>query len=145
MLAQITGQTKAARESIFENVRPGAGRDVAMGELERGQRGQVAGALSNVFLQSFPALATLGGEAGQFGLQDLSAALSGLGGAGSALGGASRTGEGVLQARVQQQQAMFNLLGNIVGAAGGAVAGPVGRGFLGNIFKPKQAGGMGNV
>ncbi len=116
VIGNITAGTTANRENIFSHTAPGAGRDVLLGENERGQGTAVAQATNQTFLQAFPELASLAGANTQAGL--------GLTGAGiTSLGNAGTTTSNVLNSQEQQKAQTIGIFTSLASAAGEAAGG----------------------
>ncbi len=118
VIGNITNATNANREQIFSSTAPGAGRDVLLGENQRSQATQVAGATNQTFLQAFPELAGLAGGNTNAGL--------GLTGAGiTSTGNSASTTGNLLNAQEQQKANSLNAWTGLAGtiATGGATAG----------------------
>ena len=116
VIGNITNQTNATKENIYDTTAPGAGRDVLLGENVRNQGSAVANATNQTFLSAFPELASLSGQNTQAGL--------GLTGAGiTSLSNAASTTGSVLNSQEQQKASTLNLIGGLAGAAGNAAGG----------------------
>ena len=122
-LSTISSQAEAAKSSIYDTVAPGAARDFALSQLPIATRTAEAGALTSAQQQSYNALANLGAGFGGLNLQEVGAALSGLGGAGTSLSGASQTQQSIMGAQAQAKSSTMGFLGQLAGAAGTAAGG----------------------
>ena len=67
-LAEIARQYQVAREGIFRNVPPGAGREYALAQLEREYPAAVSQQVRQLWTQAFPELAGIGTQARQTSL-----------------------------------------------------------------------------
>lgn len=119
-LGDIAKGARGAREGIMDSVPRGAGRDFALAQNENQKYSQSADYLNKAFMGAFPALAGLGTEAGQVGLQNTGAGMRG------AEAGAN-TNSGVLQTQAQQKAAQLGVIGSLAGAGGAAAGGYFGR------------------
>lgn len=134
-LTNISDNAAQTKQHIYDSTGPGVGRDVLLGENQRNTGGQIAQLKNQAFLQSFPELASLSGGETSAGL--------GLTGAGvTSLGNAATSTGTVLNSKVQQKSATLGALGNLAGAAGFALGGPLGGSLAKGIFG-KAAGGGG--
>lgn len=116
VIGNITQQTNANREKIFDTTAPGAGRDVLLGENQRSQGTQVASATNQTFLQAFPELAALSSGNTNAGL--------GLTGAGiTSLSNSASTTGSVLQSQEQQKANQLSAFTGLAGIAGNIATG----------------------
>lgn len=111
VLGQITRGSNQARQQIMEQLPPGAARDVALAELERGKSDTIAGAKNQMYQGAFGTLGSLADSSGAFSLNQLGAALRGH-------GEAAQTGKSVMDVEAQKKASTMGLLGQAVGAAG---------------------------
>ncbi len=115
-IGQIAQGAQQARESIYDSVPAGVGRDFALAGLKRDQYAQTSGLLNQSYLNSFPALAGLGSGNAQIGLQ--------LQGAGLRAGEAGASGINSINNRDAQTKAStMGLIGGLAGAAGNVATG----------------------
>lgn len=110
IIGQISSGYQASKDSIFNNIAPGAGRDYALSQLNVQSNAQKSGAIANTTAGAFDKLANLGAGYGAESLQQIGASLSGLSGSTSTLG------------QVGSQQAAskastMGFLGSLVGGA----------------------------
>lgn len=126
----ITGYndaSRAAKETIFESLPAGAGRDVALAETERARRTAVSTATTGATLGAFDKLANIGSGMGSFSLQELGAGLRGL-------EGASTSNQAAMKAENDRKASTMGFLGTLVGAGANLATG----GFA-SMAKPKTA------
>lgn len=115
-IGQIAQGAQQARESIYDSVPAGAGRDFALAGLKRDQYSQTSGLLNQAYLSAFPTLANLGTGNANIGLQ--------LQGAGLRAGEAGVSGiSNINQRDAQTKASTMGLLGGLAGAAGNAASG----------------------
>lgn len=118
VIGNITKQTNATRENIYDTTAPGAGRDVLLGQNLQNQGSQVASATNSAFLSAFPELA-------QLGATNTSAGLGLTGASISSLGNSATTSGTVLNSQVQQKAQSTQLLGSLASTAGDIATGGV--------------------
>lgn len=109
VLGQISSGYQASKDSIFNNIAPGAGRDYALSQLDVQSNAAKSSALSNVTSSAFDKLANLGAGYGALSLQQIGASLSGLSGSSSSLG----------QLGNQQEQGKASTMGFLGALVGG--------------------------
>lgn len=110
-LFDIDRQTKQQQQSIFDMVPEGAARDTALAQVAAGAPAARTAVLNNEFMQALSGLAALGGNQGEFGLQQLGAGLR----AGE---GAAQTNNAMMQAAAQRKAATMGAIGQAAGLAG---------------------------
>jgi|CXWL01.1.fsa_nt_gi hypothetical protein len=111
-----------AKESIYENAPRGAARDFALAQVPRDQYAQIAEMLNKAYLGAFPAMASIGTEAGQVGLQQTGAGMRGV-------EGAVNTNAQIMENQARQYAARLGLFGSIASAATSAVTSGLSGGF----------------
>lgn len=116
IISNITDSAKKGKESIYESMSPGQGRELALSNVDRGVRDSTASAKSNVFLQAFDKLANIGSGIGSFSLQETGASLN-------ANQGAAQTNDMVIKDKAAQKASTMGFLGSLAGAGGAAVSG----------------------
>jgi hypothetical protein len=112
-ISKISSGYEGAKQSVFNSVAPGAARDTALANLEVQKSVAPAQAMAQSVENAPEILANIGSGVGAFSLQELGASLSGY-------GGASTTNQSNLASATQQQAAKLGVVGDLVGAAGGA-------------------------
>lgn len=110
VLGQISSGYQAAKDSIFNTIAPGAGRDYALSELNVQSNAAKSSTLSNVTSSAFDKLANIGAGYGAMSLQQIGASLSGLTGSTGSLG----------QVGSQQAAAKSSTMGFLGSLVGGA-------------------------
>lgn len=115
-VSNITQQAENAKENIYNTVPAGAGRDYALAAAKSGTAGNISGTLNQLFLSAFPQLSQIGGQAGQVGLNEAGAALSGL-------SGGAQTNQAMMNQEAQQKASTMGFFGSLAGAAGAAAGG----------------------
>lgn len=133
-ISGVTSAYAGSKNNIMDTLAPGAGREFALGQLERDKANNLAQLPNNAYLQSLNTLAQIGSGQGQFGLQQLGAGLR----SGE---GASQTNSTVMQAEAQKKASQLGLLGSMAGAAGMAMTG----GMAGGMAKSGGGGGGGTA
>lgn len=126
----ITGYndaSKLTKESIYETLPAGAGRDVALAENERSRRTAVSTATTGATIGAFDKLANIGSGMGSFSLNELGASLRGL-------EGASSSNAQAVRAESERKASTMGFLGSLVGAGASLATG----GFS-SMAKPKAA------
>ena len=123
IVGDITSSYKGARENIFSSLAPGAARDVAVADLERGRATETSRALASPFLSSFDKLAEMGGALSGLSLQNLGASLRAGEGSSMSLYGAGQTRNAIMQAQAARQQALLGMFGDIAQGAGSVLGG----------------------
>ncbi len=146
VISQISAGYQGAHDSIFNNLRPGAGRDAALANLATQQYTAQGGAMAQSVQRAPEILANLGSGQGAFSLQELGASLSGYGGAST-----SNQASGMLQDKRQAAKwaPVMSLAGIAGAAAGGGIFGggsKSGGGGLGPVglpagYDPATSGG----
>lgn len=115
-IGQIAQGNQQARESIYDSVPAGAGRDYALAGLKRDQSAQTSGLLNQAYLNAFPALANIGSGNAQIGLQ--------LQGAGLSANAQGAQGiQNINQRDAQTKASTMGLIGGLAGAAGSFATG----------------------
>ncbi len=128
-IGQISQQSRVAKESIYDSVPHGAARQAALAQIPRDQASQTSQMLNNAYMSAFPALAGLGTESGQVGLQQTGAGMR-------SSEAAAQTNNSVIDAQQRQKAATLGMLGSLAGTAGGAIAGSgAGKGIFGFMNK----------
>jgi hypothetical protein len=112
----ISQQGQAAKENIYNTLPPGAARDYALGSLDTSKANSVASNLNSTYMSAFPALAQLGSQAGNTGLQEAGASLRGF-------EGAATTTNNVMSQDAASKASTMGFLGSLAGAAGSAAGG----------------------
>lgn len=131
VLSNITRQTAQNREHVYDQIGPGAARDVVLGENLRSQGAQTAQATNDVFLKAFPELASLSGQNTNAGL--------GLTGAGiTSTGNSASTTGTVLNEQQRRKQSQLEAFSGLAGAAGNIATGG-GFGALAGLLKSKKS------
>ncbi len=115
-IGQIAQGVQQARESIYDSVPAGAGRDYALAGLKRDQAAQTSGLLNQAYLNAFPTLANIGTGNANLGLQ-----LQGAGLNASSQGAAGINA--INQRDAQTKASTMGLIGSLAGAAGTAAGG----------------------
>ncbi len=112
IISNVTSGYNAAKESIFNTVAPGAGRDYALAQLPVQANAAISSGITSQTLAAYDKLANLGAGLGSFSLQEL--------GAGSnLLGQASNSNQSVMSAQEQSKASTMGFLGQIVGGVAG--------------------------
>jgi hypothetical protein len=115
-IGQLAKSAQATKENIYDQIPAGAGRDVALAQNTMNKNTGVASFLNDTYMKAFPALAQMGSESGNVGLQAL-------GGSENAFSGASSTTGQVMQADSANKASTMGLLGSLAGAGGMAAMG----------------------
>lgn len=110
VLGQISAGYQASKDSIFNSIAPGAGRDYALSELNVQSNAAKSSSLANQTAGAFDKLANIGAGYGAFSLNEVGASLNAYSGANAGLN------------QVGQQQAAakastMSFLGSLVGGA----------------------------
>lgn len=113
LIAPISQGYQAAKDSIFNNIAPGAGRDAALANLNIQKNAATSGIFASQTAGAYDKLANIGSGLGAFSLQDIGASLN-------AFGGATKSNDSVMQAQAANKASTMGFLGQLAGA-GGAV------------------------
>lgn len=137
-ISKLSAGYAGARESILNQVPPGAARDTALANLEIQKDTGIAGAQASAVQAAPEVLANIGSGQGAFSLQELGASLSGLSGSTSSFGSAGQANVQAGQLEAQRSAALWGPILGLAGIAGNLATG----GVFGSIFssKPKTGG-----
>jgi hypothetical protein len=116
---QITNITKLAnqaKESAYNNLPAGAGRDAALAEGKLNEGTNIATALNQLFQNALTSNATLGAATEAVGLQETGAGLN-------ALNMGSQSNQAVMSANEQGKASTMSMIGSLAGGAGQALGG----------------------
>jgi hypothetical protein len=131
VISKASAGYDAAKQSIFNTLAPGAGRDKALADLEVNKATGIAGAQAQLVQAAPDKLANIGSGLGSFSLQELGAAIS-------SLGGASSSNAQTMQAQEQSKASTMGFLGSLAGAGGSIFAGKSDRRLKENIAIPTE-------
>jgi len=107
-LGDIAKATRSAKESVYDSVPRGAARDFAASQLPMQQASQSATELNKAYNGAFPALSSIGTEAGQIGLQQTGAGMR-------SSEAAAGTNAGIMQNQQQQKASQLGMIGSLAG------------------------------
>lgn len=110
MLAPISQGFQASKDSIFNNVSAGAGRDAALANLTMNKNSATAGVFSSATAGAYDKLANIGSGLGAFSLQDIGASLSGY-------SGSTQGYQAAGQMASADKASTMNFLGSLAGGA----------------------------
>lgn len=116
LLAPISQAYQSSKDSIFNNIAPGAGRDAALAGLNIQKNAQTAGIFSSTTASAYDKLANLGSGLGAFSLQDIGASLNAFGGAGTGY-------NDVQKQKTADKASTLGFLGQAVGAGASVATG----------------------
>ena len=122
-LGDIARAGRSGKEAIYDSAPRGAARDFALSQVPQQQAAQGAEFLNKAFMGAFPAMASLGTESGQVGLQQTGAGMRGA-------EAASQTNQSVMQNQQAQKASQLGMIGSLAGM-GGSLAMGGGLGKLG--------------
>ena len=115
-IGQLAKSAQASKENIYDQIPAGAGRDVALAQNTMSKNSGVASFLNQTYMNAFPALAQMGSESGNVGLQQTGASLNSMSGSTNAYGQ-------VMNADAQNKASTMGLVGSLAGAGGMAASG----------------------
>lgn len=122
-IGNIAAGYQGAKDSIFNNVAPGAARDFALSQLDRTRATGNATLLNQAYQGAAPALAQVGAANIGTGLQAQGGALSGFAGATGSASAAESTVNNIIQQQEQAKSTTMSFLGSVIGAGGSALTG----------------------
>jgi hypothetical protein len=116
IIGNVARGYQKTKDSIFDTVAPGAGRDFAVASLERDRPAATATTLNQLITGAYDKLANIGSGFGSFSLSELGAGLRGF-------EGASSTNQALMQNEAQRKSSTMSFLGSLVGGGATAFAG----------------------
>jgi hypothetical protein len=120
---KISAASEAAKQNILRTSPRGGEQNLALEQADISKASQIGNLATTAYTGSFPALASLAGEGVGLSLNEVSAALSALGGSGTSLSGAATTTGNVAQQGAEGKASTLGLVGSLAGAAGTAAGG----------------------
>ena len=120
---KIIAGSEATKKNILDNTPRGGEQRLALEQTDIAKGAKIGDLSTQAYTGAFPALASLAGEGIGLSLNEVNAALSALGGSGTALAGAGNTVGNIANQQEAGKSSTMSLIGSLAGAAGTAAGG----------------------